>query len=162
MLKWCQHRHVRLRGSRVHVAGVRTSPPRSRRDGEAEQCQAPRPGLSFATISGAHHDPSKTAQSWCDRGVRRHSGTGPGHHSYIGGGMNNMPRETGRSLRPTSSIGGRQGVDTESWPFGAGRLQLHDDAAVLVSRQRRRQRFEAHSLTLKVPMVTVACPWLPA
>ncbi len=35
------------------MAGVRTSPPRSRRDAEVEQYQAPRPGLSFATISGA-------------------------------------------------------------------------------------------------------------
>ncbi len=31
--------------------------------------------------------------------------------------------ETRRSLQPASSIGGRQGADTESWPFRAGRLQ---------------------------------------
>ena len=106
MLQWCQHRPARLRASRVHGAGVRTSPPRSRREGEAEQYQAPRPRLSFATISGAHHGPSHPMQSWCDRGVRRHAGTGPGHHSYIGGGMNNMPREAGAPYGlPAVSVG---------------------------------------------------------
>ena len=115
------------------MAGVRTSPPRSRRDGEVEQYQTPRPGLSFATISGAHHSPSKTAQSWCDRGVRRHSGTGPRHHSYISGGMNNMPREPGAPYGLPSSIGRRQGVDTESWPLRAGRLQLSTSNWTVIS-----------------------------
>ena len=37
--------------------------------------------------------------------------------------MNNMPREPGAPYGLPSSIGRRQGVDTESWPLRAGRVQ---------------------------------------